>query len=281
MSNLYTTTKRAFKSSLLTAGLVMLSNTVQAFEHQHIEFTKVLQNVVQVSDDQKQTRVDYSKLSKQPQALNAYLDSLSAVSEQEYKTWSEPQQLSFLMNAYNGFTLKLIVDNYGKFTSGNATSIKDLGSLFSSPWKKEFFSLLGEKRNLDAIEHGMVRKWFSYPRIHAALVCAAVSCPPLRNEAFMADKVEAQLDDQMLRFLSDDSRNSINLKKSKVTLSPIFKWYAEDFEKGYQGFNKIEDMINTYKNALADSPKELELLQQKYSVDYLDYDWRLNDISTF
>ncbi len=281
VSDVYTITKRATKNSLLIAGLIMLSNTVQAFEHQHTEFTKVLKNVV-VSDDEKQTRVDYAKLSANPSSLNAYLASLSAVSEQEYETWSDMQQLSFLMNAYNGFTLKLIVDNYKDFAAGEAESIRDLGSIFKSPWKKEFFTLLGKERHLDGIEHGMIREWFTYPRIHAALVCAAVSCPPLRNEAFVEDKVIAQLDEQMKLFLSDDSRNKINLKEKQLVLSPIFNWYSDDFEKGYQGFNKIEDLIQTYQLDIANDPQEVEFLKtQKFTIDYFDYDWRLNDISTF
>ncbi|MEP0174381.1 MAG: DUF547 domain-containing protein [Paraglaciecola sp.] len=281
MSEVDSITKRAIKSSLLIAGLIMLSNTVHAFEHQHTEFTKVLQNVV-VSDDKKQTRVDYAKLNANPDPLNAYLASLSAVSEQEYKTWSDMQQLSFLMNAYNGFTLKLIVDNYKNFASGEAESIRDLGSILRSPWKKEFFTLLGKKRHLDGIEHGMIREWFKYPRIHAALVCAAVSCPPLRNEAFVEDKVIAQLDDQMKLFLSDDTRNKVNLKEKQLVLSPIFKWYSNDFEKGYQGFNKIEDLIQAYQLDIANDAQEVEFLKtQKFTIDYFDYDWRLNDISTF
>ncbi|MEP0356108.1 DUF547 domain-containing protein [Paraglaciecola sp.] len=260
----------------------MLSNTAHGFEHQHTEFTSVLQKVVVVSEDGKQTRVNYAKLNEQPEVLNAYLDSLSAVTEQQYQTWTEGQQLSFLMNAYNGFTLKLIVDNYDDFSSGKAESIRDLVSIFKSPWKKKFFSLLGKKRHLDDIEHSMIRVWFSYPRIHTALVCAAVSCPPLRNEAFVEDKVIAQLDDQMKLFLSDDTRNTVNLKKTKVLLSPVFKWYSDDFEKGYQGFNKIEDLIQAYRLDIANDQQEVEFLKtQKFTVDYFDYDWRLNDISTF
>ncbi|MFT2092209.1 DUF547 domain-containing protein [Paraglaciecola sp. 2405UD69-4] len=281
MNTMYSLTKGALKSSLIVAALVLLPKAY-AFEHKHSQFTQILADVVVVSDDKKQTRVNYAKLSANPKALNTYLASLSAVTEQEYKTWSETQQLSFLMNAYNGYTLKLIVDNYADFASGEAKSIRDLGSIFKSPWKKEFFTLLGKKRHLDAIEHGMIREWFAYPRIHAALVCAAVSCPPLRNEAFVADKVVAQLDDQMTLFLSDDSRNTINIKEKSLELSPIFKWYADDFEKGYQGFNKIQDLIQAYEKDIANNPQQVEFLQtQNFAVDYLDYDWRLNDISTF
>jgi hypothetical protein len=128
----------------------------------------------------------------------------------------------------------------------------------------------------------MIRVLFKRPRIHAALVCAAVSCPPLRNQAFVADILEQQLDDQMRQFLSDDQRNSINLIDNRVQLSAIFKWYGEDFEKGQQGFNSLKDLIRVYQTDIAKDHQQLTWLQkQDFSIRYLDYDWRLNDISTF
>jgi hypothetical protein len=142
--------------------------------------------------------------------------------------------------------------------------------------------LLDEKRSLDDIEHNMIRVWFERPRIHAAVVCAAVSCPPLRNEAFVADKLDQQLDDQMRQFLSDDQSNTIKLRDNRVELSSIFKWYAEDFEKGQQGFNSLYDLIKVYQTDIADDPQQLIWLQkQDFKIRYLDYDWRLNDIVTF
>jgi hypothetical protein len=262
--------------------LMMSSAIVRAFDHQHPLFTELLSDVVQLAPNKKQTRVDYAQLFKQPDRLNQYLATLSAVKQSEYKLWSDDEQLSFLINAYNGFTLQLINQNYAKFQSGKVESIKDLGSFFSSPWKKSFFTLLDEKHSLDDIEHNMIRIWFDRPRIHAALVCAAVSCPPLRNQAFIADKLEHQLDDQMRQFLSDEQRNTLNLDDNRLQLSAIFKWYGEDFEKGQQGFNSLKDLIKVYQEDMADDPLQLTWLQkQNFSIRYLDYDWRLNDISTF
>ena len=269
-------------SYILAAVLMMSSTAVLAFDHQHPLFTQVLSDVVKLSPNKKQSRVDYGQLFKQPEQLNQYLAQLSSVKQSEYQLWTGDEQLSFLINAYNGFTLQLIIQNYAKFQSGKVESIKDLGSFFSSPWKQSFFTLLGEKRNLDNIEHDMVRVWFERPRIHAALVCAAVSCPPLRNQAFIADKLDQQLDDQMSQFLSDDKRNTIKISENRVYLSSIFKWYGEDFEKGQQGFNTIKDLIKVYQTDMANDPQQLTWLQkQNYEIRYLDYDWRLNDISTF
>ena len=267
---------------LLAAVLLMNSAAVFAFDHQHQMLTQVLSDVVKLSPNKKQTRVDYGLLFKQPEQLNEYLAGLSSVKQSEYALWTGDEQLSFLINAYNGFTLQLINQNYAKFQNGKAESIKDLGSFFSSPWKKSFFTLLDEKRGLDNVEHDMIRVWFERPRIHAAVVCAAVSCPPLRNEAFIADKLDLQLDDQMRQFLSDDQSNTIDISKNRVQLSSIFKWYAEDFEKGQQGFNSLKDLIYIYQADMANDPQQLTFLQkQEFSIRYLDYDWRLNDISTF
>ena len=269
-------------SCLFAAVLLMNSAIVHAFDHQHSIFTQVLSDVVRLSPNKKQTRVDYALLNKQPEKLNQYLNALSSVKQSDYQLWTGDEQLSFLINAYNGFTLQLINQNYVKFQTGKAESIKDLGSFFSSPWKKSFFTLLDEKRSLDDVEHNMIRVWFERPRIHAAVVCAAVSCPPLRNEAFVADKLDQQLDDQMRQFLSDDQSNTINLRDNRVKLSSIFKWYVEDFEKGQQGFNSLNDLIKAYRTDIADDPQQLLWLQkQDFKIRYLDYDWRLNDISTF
>lgn len=269
-------------SYLLAAILMMSSTVVLAFDHQHSQFTQVLSDVVKLTENKKQSRVDYALLFKQPKALNQYLALLSSVKKSEYQAWTGDEQLSFLINAYNGFTLQLIYQNYSKFQSGKAESIKDLGSFFSSPWKQSFFTLLDEKRSLDEVEHKMIREWFERPRIHAALVCAAVSCPPLRNQAFVADKLDQQLDDQMRQFLSDDQRNTIELSDNRMHLSSIFKWYGEDFEKGQQGFNSLKDLIEVYQTDIADDAEQLTWLQnQNFTIRYLDYDWRLNDISNF
>jgi hypothetical protein len=270
------------QSCILAAVLLMNSAVVLAFDHQHQLFTQVLSEVVTLSPNKKQTRVDYGLLFKQPEQLNQYLAGLSSVKQNEYALWTDDEQLSFLINAYNGFTLQLINQNYAKFQNGKAESIKDLGSFFSSPWKKSFFTLLDKQRSLDNVEHDMIRVWFERTRIHAAVVCAAVSCPPLRNEAFVADKLALQLDDQMRQFLSDDQSNTIDVSKNRVMLSSIFKWYDDDFEKGQQGFNSLKDLIYVYQADIANDPQQLSFLQkQEFSIRYVDYDWRLNDISTF
>ena len=273
--------------ALLFASISVTSHAAE-FDHSYANFDQLLTQVVQSSDDKKQTRVDYQRLSVKEDTLQTSLNAFSGVSKSQFDGWDKQQQLSFLINAYNGFTLKLIVDNWEEFKQGDADSIRDLGSLFTTPWEKKFFTLFNEKHNLDDIEHEMVRKWFKEPRIHAALVCAAVSCPPLRNEAFVPSELTAQLDSQMQLFLADNSRNEIKVhgQKGEASLSSIFKWYRGDFEKGDQGFNSLFDLLNDYSDALVEgdsNPQEQRNLIKSadYPITFKDYDWRLNDVANF
>lgn len=176
------------KLSMILLSLMALNMSQPAvaddFDHLHAQLTAVLAEHVELSQDNLSSRVNYHLLAQQPQKLKAYLASLSRVPVGQYQQWSRPQQLAFLINAYNAFTLLLIVDHYAAFQSGDAESIRDLGGLFSTPWEQSFFSLLGQRRTLDWLEHDKIRVDFNEPRIHAALVCAAVSCPKLRSSAF-------------------------------------------------------------------------------------------------
>tara|TARA_R110000744_G_scaffold2953_7_gene11743 strand:- start:7746 stop:8624 length:879 start_codon:yes stop_codon:yes gene_type:complete len=284
--------KRLARYTLTTGSLLLslFSMVLHAadFDHSYNNFDQLLSEVVQMSDDKKQTRVNYQQLSVKKDTLQTSLSAFSDVSKSQYDEWDKQQQLSFLINAYNGFTLKLIIDNWNEFKQGNAKSIRDLGSLFTTPWEKKFFTLFSEKHNLDDIEHEMVRKWFKEPRIHAALVCAAVSCPPLRDEAFVSSKLTAQLDSQMQLFLADNSRNEIktNGQKGEASLSSIFKWYRGDFEKGDEGFNSLFDLLSVYSDALVEGHDSAQaqrniIKSADYPITFKDYDWRLNDVANF
>ncbi len=284
--------KRLIQNMLTVSGLVitLFSPVLHAaeFDHRYTNFDQLLTQVVQTSADKKQTRVNYQRLSVKSDILQRSLNAFSAVSKSQFDGWDEQQQLSFLINAYNGFTLKLIIDNWDEFKQGDADSIRDLGSLFTTPWEKKFFTLFNEKHNLDDIEHEMVRKWYKEPRIHAALVCAAVSCPPLRDEAFVASALTTQLNNQMQRFLADNSRNEIKIngQEGEASLSSIFKWYRGDFEKGQQGFHSLFDLLSTYSEALVEGDDNAQaqrnlLKSADYPITFKDYDWRLNDVANF
>lgn len=258
------------RALLLISGLLFQTAVFpQSFDHSHQGFTDILKRHVVVYDSALKSAVNYHMLAQHPDKLNTYLSSLSQVTQTQYETWTEDEQLAFLINAYNGFTLQLIVSNYEQFESGDADSIRDLGGLFSSPWDKEFFSLLGEKRTLDWLEHEKIRVDFDEPRIHAALVCAAISCPKLRDEAFTADVLEKQLNDQMVTFLTDDDKNGIDDKG--MYLSKIFDWYNEDFDN-FRGY------LREYTSALAENKAERKLLTTQFNIRYLNYNWQLNSL---
>ncbi|MFZ2653120.1 MAG: DUF547 domain-containing protein [Burkholderiaceae bacterium] len=220
--------------------------------------------------DNKQSRVDYAGFKADRAELTKVLAGFSAVSKGEFDAWHKPRQMAFLINAYNAFTVELILTKYP-----DLKSIKDLGGFFSSPWKIKFFKLLGEERHLDWIEHEQLRPNYADPRVHAAVNCASIGCPALRHEAFTAPKLDSQLDDGMLRFMGDRTRNRV--RDGTVQVSAIFKWFREDFEAGHRGFAKLEDVFAQYAAQLSDDPAiQARLKAKSMAVSYLDYDWSLN-----
>lgn len=165
------------------------------FDHQHQAWNSLLKKYVILIDGGKASQVHYAGMMQDSAALMAYLDSLSRVTPQEFGAWTKPQQIAFLVNAYNAFTIAKILTRYP-----NIKSIWDFGKLFGNPFKDEFFSLLGRKSYLDRIEHETLRKPGAYdePRVHFAVNCASIGCPMLREEAFVAERLDSQLDDIQL-----------------------------------------------------------------------------------
>ena len=156
-------------------------------------------------------------------------------------------------------------------------SIRDLGSLLRSPWKKSFIPLLGETVSLDDIEHGMIREAGVYdePRIHFAVNCASIGCPALRREAYTADALEAQLEAQTQQFLGDRSRN--RLRGDTLEVTSLFKWYRDDFEQGWRGADSVEAFLARYAAALElDEDDRKRLLAGDLDIEHLEYDWSLN-----
>ena len=134
---------------------------------------------------------------------------------------------------------------------------------------------------MDNIEHNTLRVDFNEPRIHVALVCAAISCPPLRNEPYRAEKLDAQLDDQVRKFLNRPHGFRIDQKEGRVYLSSIFKWFGKDWKQSYSAEDKFTGnaseraVLNFVSNYL--SPQDREYLAQgDYKISYLNYDWSLN-----
>ncbi len=262
---------------VLALGLVagIASVAAQAFDHSHGTWDELLKKHVVWINGGTASQVNYRGFQSDAWKLRRYLDALSAVSQSEFNGWTRDQQLAFLINAYNAFTIELILTKYP-----NLDSIKDLGSIFRSPWKQKFFNLLGEKTHLDHVEHGLIRApgVYNEPRIHVAVVCASIGCPALRDEAFVAQKLDRQLDDSMRRFLSDRTRNRYDPGSDKLEVSKIFDWYEEDFTQGHNGYYSVRGMLAEYADVLAQTAADQQRIRnQQVDVRHLDYDWALND----
>ena len=250
----------------------------QTFDHSHAAFTSLLKKHVVVVDGGKTSKVKYAGLGKDRAQLKTYLDSLSSVKESEFNAWSKPQQMAFLINAYNGYTLELILQNYP------LKSIKDIGGVFDNRWKRKFFKLFGEDSYLDKVEHETLRKpgVYNEVRVHYAVNCASIGCPALREEAFVADRLDKQLEEQAVRFLSDRSRN--RYANGKLEVSMIFNWFKDDWAGGLKGFDgktpaitSREDYFARYAKVLADSPTDQQNIADKKAViSNMEYDWSLN-----
>jgi hypothetical protein len=247
----------------------------QAFDLTHAAWTALLRKHVRLLRGGQATQVHYGGFAADRMALKAYLDSLSAVPAAAFAAWTRAERQAFLINAYNAFTVELILTRYP-----DLKSIKDLGSLLSNPWKPKWITLLGAKVSLDDIEHAMLRKRGDYddPRVHFAVNCASIGCPALREEAFVAARLDAQMDEQTLRFMSDRTRNRWHAQRGRLELSKIFDWYGEDFRLGHRGIVSLPAFAGRYAEQLADVPADRERIRSAtVDIAFADYDWALND----
>lgn len=245
------------------------------FDHTHAAWNALLKRHVVLSDNASASQMRYADLARDRGELKAYIDAVTKVADTEFRGWSKPQQLAFLINAYNALTAELILTRYP-----NLKSIRDFGTgPFNNIWKKKWFSLLGQEMSLDGIEHDMIRRPGAYddPRIHFAVNCASIGCPMLREEAYVADRLDRQLDEQTTRFLSDRSRNRLNAQ-NELEVSRIFDWYKSDFNRGLKGIKSSEAFFAAYAKQLSDNPEGQKLIAEgRAPIKFLDYDWTLND----
>ena len=264
--------RRAIISIALCAALMPATAVFsQTFDHGYTAWDALLKKHVKWLPDNKQSKANYRSFAADRTELGKVLADLSAVSQAQFNAFSKEQQMAFLINAYNAFTVEIILTKYP-----DIKSIKELGLFNRGPWKNEFFTLLGAKRHLDWIEHEQLRPKYSEPRVHVAVNCASIGCPALFPEAFTASRMEAMLEDGMRRFLGDRTRNKF--EGGKLQVSNIFKWFKEDFEKGHKGFAKLEDVFAKYADLLTpDATAQAQIKAKTVSISHLDYDWSLND----
>jgi hypothetical protein len=208
-------------------------------------------------------RVDYKGMAKDEAKLDEYLALLSNTPIVKDE-WNEDQQMAYWINAYNAYTVKLILNHYP------VKSIKDIGPetqvvFINTPWDIKFFEIGDKKYDLNKIEQGTLRKRFKDdPRFHFALVCAAKSCPNLRNEAYVPEILSKQLDDQGRHFMNNPAKNKI-IDANHAKLSPYFDWYKKDFKRGD---DSVVEWVNKYSDVKLNKGAE---------ITFMDYDWSLNE----
>lgn len=218
--------------------------TLQAQMPNHTLFDKVLKQAVD-----ERGMVDYASLAEDPSGLTDYLNEL--ITNPPKDSWNRQEVLSYWINTYNAFTLKLVADHYP------VSSIRDI----RDPWKKEFIPFRGRRISLDHIEHEILRK-MEEPRIHFAINCASISCPVLAGEAYKPGKLEEQLQNAAERFINDRERNRI--AESELGLSKIFKWFRKDFT----ATGSLKEFIASYTPGT---------ITPEAKVIFLDYNWDLNE----
>jgi hypothetical protein len=266
----------SWRHLLVTIALVSGAGGAAAgdFHHGHRDWSDLLERHVEWTADGSNSRVDYGGFKADLPALQSYLDRLAAVDMPTYLRWSQAERNAFLINAYNAWTILLIVERYP-----GIDSIRDIGSLFSTPWAQRFVELLGATRTLDEVEHELLRGApdFDEPRIHFAVNCASIGCPALRPEAYRPGDLDRQLDDQARRFLGDRSRNSFKAGRRELSVSPIFRWYRDDFHGGHAGLSPPRGFLADYADVLASTPADAARIRAgDYRLRYTRYNWSLN-----
>jgi hypothetical protein len=194
-------------------------------------------------------KVNYKGFKTDQTALTAYCDLLAQAIPDS--TWSREAQMAYWINAYNAFTIKLIVDNYP------ATSILKFDG--GKTWDVKRIRLANKKYSLNQIENDILRPRYKDARIHFAINCAAKSCPPLHHRAYTAENLEKILEERTRSFINATDYNSISATKAQV--SKIFEWYAVDF-------GDLRSFLNQYSNTQ---------LNKNAVIRYQEYNWDLND----
>ncbi len=239
-------------------------------DHAHRLWGQVLKAHVKVTG--AASFVDYEAIKKDPGTLHRYATILSAVTREEYESFSKAEKLAFLINAYNAFTVKLVAENY----HDKLRSIRDIW--IGNEWKRPFFTLLGEKLSLDNVEHDLIREngnltTFREPRIHFALNCASKGCPALMNRPYVASKLDRQLGLAAKTFLRDRSRNYFDESTATLHLSPILaSWYKSDFKKFHTSVGNFVATLVT-----DDTTLQAKIRGQRVKIKKTQYDWSLNN----
>lgn len=229
--------------------------------------------------------VYYKGLKEDRGRLDAFISALGQLERSAFDQWTEQEQIVFWINAYNAITLRSIIDHYPIEASFGKSFLYPKNSIrqISGVWKKQTWLVMGREMTLDEIEHKVLRKLYNEPRIHVALVCAALGCPPLLNDPYDGERLDEQFSGRMKRFLDNPLKFRIQEDKKRVYLSPIFKWFGEDFVNNYgtdskfSGHSEKSRAVLNFVGDFVNDEDRRYLETEEYSLRFEDYDWSLNE----
>lgn len=276
----------ALKRLLLTLLLCIAAHTASAARFNHDIWDNLLREHVFMLNHGHASQVNYYGFAQNHGQLQRYLTQLSAVKESDFSDWGKSEQLAFLINAYNAFTVEMMLRSYASFATLRIYAPVTLDwqlrliSMMKNQRDIKFIFLFGKTLSLNDIEQGMIRKRgnFNDPRVHFAINRASIGCPALFNSAYTGMELEEQLEAAARAFLSDRSRNRYNEETGKLEVSEIFDWYREDFERGWREWHSLAQFFAHYRDHLTDNPVAKELLATgNIDIQFLDFDWLPNE----
>jgi hypothetical protein len=260
----------------IVAAIAMSAASVTgaSFDHGYAAYAAVLSTHV------GPLHVDYAALKAVRQTLDWVGDGFNTPDTHTERTWTRDQRMAFWINAYNVFTLRLIVDHYpirsGWLTRQPRNSIRQI----DGAWTERRWRAAGRTVSLDDIEHAILRPEFRDARIHFAVNCASVSCPPLSAEPYQSGTLDRQLDAAARRYLG--SREGLQIDPATLRVSSIFKWYGSDFVDAYAAL--VPGTRHVQERAIlgvivAHGPADAAALARTGTprIDFLRYDWSLNE----
>ncbi|MBA3859020.1 MAG: hypothetical protein C0507_19105 [Cyanobacteria bacterium PR.3.49] len=265
--------------ALLTAFAAQCLPAHAAVDLQHTLFSEDLK--LYVDND----LVHYKKWKGHTDRLEQYLKSLAQITQDEYEKLSKEDKKALWVNAYNAFTVKVVLDHY-PINGTEAFYPKNSFRQIPDAWDDYFFVVAGRRVSLNDIEHNIGRRLHD-PRIHFAVVCAAKGCAKINKEAYTGKTIESALEAQTDKFILNPDNVSFDHKEKTVRVSKLFSWFPLDFLNAV-GFKtmpfpppKDDEVVLRY--IVSRSPKEVQEKfksdddYRAYKVIYRDYDWSLND----
>lgn len=261
--------------ALLVALSLLAAPGAAGFDHAYARYAAVLRDFV------RPPRVDYTALAKGRDALDAAVGAFGQAGADEERAWARDERLAFWINAYNVFTLRAIVDHYPIraqwLTLQPRNSIRQIDGV----WTKLTWRAAGRTLTLDDIEHRILRPEFKEPRVHFAINCASVGCPPLAADPYRAGTLDAQLDAAARRYLA--SAQGLRVQGDTLHVSKILEWYGDDFVARFAPDaagrpDRVERAIRSVIGRFGPTAAAELARKPATRIRFLDYDWSLNDL---